>query len=160
MAESSAGPKLATVTTWLIDTGPLVAYLDARDRAHEQVSACLDGFAGQLATTSAVVTEAMHFVSAAPAGPRMLADLLHATGTVVYDLSKPPVLDEVVTLMERYRDTPMDYADGTLVRLAETIDVFDVLTLDRRGFSTYRAKRTHGLRLVLDLARSGERFAP
>lgn len=44
--------------------------------------------------------------------------------------------------------------------LAEAIDVFDVLTLDRRGFSTYRAKRTHGLRLVLDLARPGERFGP
>ena len=102
----------------------------------------------------------MHFVSVAQAGPRMLADLLHATGTVVYDLSTPPVLDEVVSLMERYRDTPMDYADGTLVRLAEALDVFDVLTLDRRGFSTYRTKRTQGLRLVLDLERPGGWFSP
>ena len=157
MAASIAGPELATVTTWLIDTGPLVAYLDNRDRAHHEVSACLDAFTGQLATSSAVVTEAMHFVSSAPAGPRMLADLLRATGTVVHDLSKPPVLDEVVTLMERYRDTPMDYADGTLVRLAEALDVFDILTLDRRGFSVYRAKRNRRLRLVLDAGQSGGR---
>ena len=138
------------MTTWLIDTGPLVAYLDARDRAHDEVSACLDGFSGQLATSSAVVTEAMRFVSAAPTGPRMLADFLHATATVVYDLSTAPELDDVVALMERYHDTPMDYADGTLVRLAEALDVLDVLTLDRRGFSTYRAKRNRRLRLVLD----------
>ena len=138
------------MTTWLIDTGPLVAYLDARDRAHDEVSACLDGFSGQLATSSAVVTEAMHFVSAAPTGPRMLADFLHATATVVYDLSTAPELDDVVALMERYHGTPMDYADGTLVRLAEALDVLDVLTLDRRGFATYRAKRNRRLRLVLD----------
>ena len=59
--------------------------------------------------------------------------------------------------MERYHDTPMDYADGTLVRLAESLDVYDVLTLDRRGFATYRAKHSRRLRLVLDLARSGRR---
>ena len=80
----------------------------------------------------------------------MLADFLHATATVVYDLSTAPELDDVVALMERYHDTPMDYADGTLVRLAEALDVLDVLTLDRRGFATYRAKRNRRLRLVLD----------
>ncbi len=145
------------MTTWLIDTGPLVAYLLARDPSHDQVSACLDDFTGQLATSSAVVTEAMHFVAAAPAGPRRVLDFLHATATAVYDLSTPPALDDVVTLMERYHDTPMDYADGTLVRLAEALDVYDVLTLDRRGFATYRAKRNRPFRLVLDLARSGRR---
>ena len=60
MAAPSPRPELAAVTTWLIDTGPLVAYVDARDRAHEAVAACLGDFTGQLATSSAVVTEAMH----------------------------------------------------------------------------------------------------
>ena len=152
MASPPAQPELADVTTWLVDTGPLVAYLDRRDQDHEAVAACLGDFAGQLATSSAVITEAMHFVSAAPEGPRRLADFLNMTKTVVYDLSAAPELDEVVSLMERYSDTPMDYADGTLVRLAEALDVFDMLTLDRRGFSTYRAKRNRHFRLVLDAA--------
>ena len=52
--------------------------------------------------------------------------------------------------MERYRDTPMDFADATLVLLADVLEVFDVLTLDRRGFSTYRAPSGNGFRLVLD----------
>ena len=30
--------------TWLLDTGPLVAYLDARDPAHGEVVARLEGF--------------------------------------------------------------------------------------------------------------------
>ena len=44
-------------------------------------------------------------------------------------------------LMERYRDVPMDYADATLVALAEELDADTVFTLDRRGFSTYRLGR-------------------
>ena len=136
--------------TWLIDTGPLVAYLDANDPWHAEVVAALDGFSGQLATTSAVVTEAVHFVSAARQGPRLLGQLIATSGTEVYDLCRPPELLEAVSLMEKYGDTPMDFADATLVLLAEALDVRDVLTLDCRGFSTYRTRQRRSLRLVLD----------
>ncbi|MDE2888614.1 MAG: hypothetical protein OXR72_10390 [Gemmatimonadota bacterium] len=44
----------------------------------------------------------------------------------------------------------MDYADATLVLLAEHIRSFDILTLDRRGFSTYRSSENRGFRLILD----------
>ncbi len=43
----------------------------------------------------------------------------------------------------------MDYADATLVLLAEALNVNDVLTLDRRGFSTYRFKRRQSFKLVM-----------
>jgi predicted nucleic acid-binding protein len=67
--------------TWLVDTGPLVAYLDSRDPAHGEVADCLDGFTGGLATTSAVITESMHFLSGTPTGPRLLAELVRARGS-------------------------------------------------------------------------------
>lgn len=139
--------------TWLIDTGPIVAYLDARDPFHEAVSARLGPFPGRLATTSAVVTEAMHFVAASREGPRALAEFVGATGTEVYDPCGPRNLVEAAALMERYADTPMDFADATLVLLSEALDVRDVLTLDRRGFSTYRTRSRRGFRLVLDDSR-------
>jgi uncharacterized protein len=139
------------VKTWLVDTGPVVAYLDARDPAHAGVADRWDSFRGQLATTSAVITEAMHFVSGSPSGARHLADLVAASGTEVYDLSRPRELHEAVQLMEKYDDTLMDFADATLVLLAEALEVREILTLDRRGFSTYRTRRRHAFRLVLDL---------
>ena len=40
--------------------------------------------------------------------------------------------------MEKYADVPMDFADATLVGLAENRGITDVFTLDRRGFETYR----------------------
>ena len=138
--------------TWLIDTGPLVAYLDPDDSAHDAVAACLERFTGQLVTTSAVITEAMHFVSASKEGARLLAELVTSTGTEVYDLCRPPELIEAVSLMEKYADTPMDFADATLVLLAEALDAQNIITLDRRGFSTYRTRRRRSLRLVLDMA--------
>ncbi len=49
--------------TWLLDTGPLVAYLDRADPMHDRTAAAVDDFAGQLGTTGAVITEAMHLVA-------------------------------------------------------------------------------------------------
>jgi predicted nucleic acid-binding protein len=139
------------VSAWLLDTGPLVAYLDAGDPAHAQVSARLDAFAGQLVTTGAVITEAMHFVSRSKGGPRLLAEFATAAMIEAYDFSRPADLHEAVTLMETYADTPMDFADATLVLLAEGLQVHRILTLDRRGFSTYRTREGRPLELVLDL---------
>ena len=136
--------------TWLLDTGPLVAYLDTNDPDHGTVAKCLDEFAGQLATSGAVVTEAMHFVRPSHDGPRVLAEFVGATGMQVYDLCQPPELHEAAKLMEKYSDTPMDFADATLVLLAEALSAHQILTLDRRGFSTYRTRRRQHFRLVLD----------
>jgi predicted nucleic acid-binding protein len=138
------------VKTWLIDTGPLVAFLDAADPGHKRVVACLEDFSGQLVTTSAVITEAMHFVSASKDGARLLAEFVTLSRTEVYDLCRPPELLEAAMLMQKYADTPMDFADATLLLLAEALDVRDIITLDRRGFSAYRTRRRRGLRLVLD----------
>ena len=138
--------------TWILDTGPLVAYLDAKDAAHQEVAARLDTFDGELVTTSAVINEAMHFVGEAPGGPRLLAEYVAASGLRVYDLSAASDLRDAATLMEKYADTPMDYADATLLLLAEALELGDILTLDRRGFSVFRTRRRHRLTLVLDSA--------
>jgi predicted nucleic acid-binding protein len=150
VARPDSSTELAKVISWLVDTGPLVAYLDASDRAHARVAASLEGFTGELCTTSAVITEAMHFLAAESGGPRLLADLISAASVRIYDLAQAPELRAAVVLMERYADTPMDYADATLVLLAGAIGVADILTLDRRGFASYLIGPRKGFRLVLD----------
>jgi predicted nucleic acid-binding protein len=44
----------------------------------------------------------------------------------------------------------MDFADATLLLPAEGLEVEEILTLDRRGFSTYRTPTGEALRQVLD----------
>ncbi|MBI4584703.1 MAG: hypothetical protein HY717_11875 [Planctomycetes bacterium] len=58
--------------------------------------------------------------------------------------------------MRKYTDTPIDFADASLVLLGEKTSVFNILTLDRRGFSTYRMSKGKAFRRVLDV----ERVAP
>jgi len=137
--------------TWLVDTGPFVAYVDHSDPQHEAVAATLDPFTGQLATTGAVVTEVMSFLSDVEGGPATFAELLLESETRLVDLTTADEILAAARLMERYADTPMDYADATLVLLGDELGVTDVLTLDRRGFSTYRTKKGRAFRIV-DLA--------
>ena len=131
-----------------MDTGPLVAYVDRRDRAHQAVAAVLEPFTGQLITTSAVITESMYFLSDVSGGPLALAELITAASTLIVDLVEPEALREAARLMEKYRDTPMDFADATLVIASDRVAVTDVLTLDRRGFSTYRTAKRRPFRII------------
>jgi uncharacterized protein len=137
--------------TWLLDTGPIVAYLDASEPDHRRVAARLDAFKGQLYTTSAVITEAMHFVAGVRKGPSLLAALVADSGLQVLDFSSAMWLAEAAQRMEKYAGLPMDFADATLVLLGEHIDVFEVLTFDRRGFSAFRSSRGKHFSMVLDL---------
>ena len=132
---------------WLIDAGPLVAYVDASDPAHAAVVRALDEFRGHLYTTTAVVTEAMHLVADDPEGPAVLVEFLIATGTTVADVGSRGELQAAVRLMRKYQDTPMDFADATLVLLSDRLAVTDILTLDRRGFTTYRTAKGRGFRV-------------
>ena len=135
---------------WLVDTGPMVAYLDPEDPAHAEVGAVLDSFRGVLHTTGAVVTEAMHFLARSRLGPSALADFVTCSDMRIHDACQPPGITTAALLMGRYADTPMDFTDATLVLLAQRLDVHDVLTLDRGGFRTYRTDTGRPFRRVLD----------
>lgn len=150
MAVGDPGSELASMREWLVDTGPLVAYLDPKDAEHEVVAARLDAFSGRLVTTTAVVTEAMHFVSGRRGGAELLARFVSAAGLLVFDLCQPTALLDAAALMAKYADTPMDFADATLVLLAGQRECYRMATLDRRGFSTYRGRRGAAFLLVLD----------
>jgi len=135
---------------WLLDTGPLVAFLDARDDAHDICVSCLDPFRGQLWTTSAVITESMHMVSGVHDGASLMAELVLATGAIVRECAQPAQLKEAAASMATYTNVPMDFADATLVLLAEELGVHHIATLDRRGFAVYRTRKGKSFRLVLD----------
>jgi uncharacterized protein len=44
--------------------------------------------------------------------------------------------------MVRHADMPLDFADASLIALAEEFGIGRILTLDRRGFGTYRWRQT------------------
>ena len=50
-------------------------------------------------------------------------------------------------LMRRYRDTPMDFADASIVSAAERLGTRRVFTLDRH-FHVYRIDDRHAFEVV------------
>ncbi len=125
----------------LLDTGALVALLDRSDRAHQ---ACADGlraFAGEIISTEAVLTEATHLLADSTQAQISALAFFIKGGALLISPSRES-LERASILMGKYRDVPMDYADATLVTLAEDTGIREVFTLDRRGFSAYRAGRS------------------
>jgi predicted nucleic acid-binding protein len=141
----------------LIDTGPFVAYLNRSDPTHEVVATFVDTFKGELVTTGAVIGEVMYFVSERASGPISFAKFLLGSGVRIVDSTRPQQVLAAAELMSKYSDTPMDFADATLVLLAEEVGVTEILTLDRRGFSTYRTAKGKGFRLILTASKAKSR---
>jgi hypothetical protein len=131
----------------LADTGALLAYLDRSDSWHAH---CREAFAGlqlPLLTTSSVLTELFHLLGdgerEVDAGwALVLSGALRIAPITDADL---PVLG---SLMKRYRDRPMDFADATLVHVAGRESIFTVFTVDHDDFETYRASRRRRFRTV------------
>ncbi len=135
---------------WLLDTGPLVAALDAGDPTHDQVREVLISFRGTLITTGAVLTEAFYLLRYAPLGPERLVEFIENLGLSIVDVFSVESLRRITQLMAKYADQPMDFADAGLVLIGEDRGYDEILTLDERGFRTYRFRGNRRFKLVLD----------
>ena len=136
----------------LLDTGPLVALLDRSEPDHDRVQSVMAGLRGwRLVTTGAVITEAFYFLSDVQNGPASLASFLNASATDVRDAFSAEALATAVRLMNKYSDIPMEFPDATLVWTAESSGADRILTLDRRGFASFRFGKNQRFKLLLDL---------
>ena len=92
-----------------------------------------------LATTAAVLAEVFHLLHS-----RRNWNLLeHAWNFVLSDAVTVVRVDDddlpaLSALMARYSDRPMDFADATLVHVAERESTDLVFTIDHNDFETYR----------------------
>ena len=124
----------------LVDAGPLVALLDRSDDRHEEVVEALKKIHDPLVSVWPVLVEAMYLLSFSWRAQKALWELIE-TGTIrLLHLDEADV-GPMKSLMEKYRDLPMDMADAALVRIAEREGIRRVLTLDHRDFSVYRLAR-------------------
>ena len=131
----------------LLDAGPMIAMLSPRDAAHAAVAARWGSEVKRCLTTEAVIVEATHMVARGRGDHARVLEFVIAAEIPVFALHLPLHI-QCVHLLRRYADTPMDYADATLVALADRLRLTRVFTLDRRGFRTYRGARGLGFEVV------------
>ncbi|OGQ79002.1 MAG: hypothetical protein A3F90_07120 [Deltaproteobacteria bacterium RIFCSPLOWO2_12_FULL_60_19] len=131
----------------LLDTGPFVALVDRSETAHDDCVAALESWTGPIVTTEAVLTETLYLVGPQWKAQKAVLEFI-LRGAFQLVPSSQASLRRVATLMERYRDVPMDFADATLVALGEELETDRVFTLDRRGFSVYRLGRRKAFQMI------------
>ena len=131
----------------LVDAGPLVAILNRDDRDHQLCVDALQAFREPLLTTWMPVTEAMYLLEFSVKAQGALLEMIERGALRVLPLEVGDI-PSVRSLMRKYSDLPMDFADATLVQIANREKIRKVFTLDRRDFSIYRLKRNQAFTIV------------
>ena len=121
----------------LLDTGALVSLLDRSQTTHPDVAGFFEDWDGEVVSTEAVLTEATHLLGRVAGGLEACLDFFLKGGAVLVPPSVAS-LTRAKELLIQYADLPMDYADATLVVVAEELGISQILTTDRRDFSIYR----------------------
>jgi hypothetical protein len=124
----------------LVDAGPLVAILHRDDAEHARCADALKRLRPPLVTTWAPITEALYLLSFSLDAQEALLEMIERGALAVLPL-EPSDATAIRKLLRKYRDLPMDFADATLVRVAEREGIKRIFTLDRRDFAVYRVGR-------------------
>jgi uncharacterized protein len=121
----------------LIDAGAILALLDERDRWHKP---CVDVFRQvrlPCLTSEAVLTEVFHLLWRSRIGAEAAWKFVRS-GAIAVGAIPDPEFQHVRDLMSLNSDRPMDFADATLVHLAERESLNVILTVDHADFQIYR----------------------
>ena len=132
----------------LTDAGPLVALVDRNEATHDACRLALPRLAKPMVTPSPCFTEAMYLLGRELGYPGQKALwTLRSSGMLEVRSVPEEEWDRMETLMEKFRDAPMDLADASLVAAAETLGLRRVFTLDRH-FYAYRLNDGSALEVV------------
>ncbi len=127
----------------LLDTGPLVAYLNRRDADHAWSRSQWQQIRPPLLTNEAVLSEACFLLGEFGGNPDSVLKLIERDVTRV-SFSVCDHVSVVRKLMRKYRTSPMSFADACLVRMSELHAESVVFTLD----GDFRMYRRHGRQVI------------
>jgi len=127
----------------LLDTGPLVALINAADRDHAWSLQRWADIAPPMLTCESVISEACFLLQQTGTGAEAIFEMLgRKTIEVSFRFQENSKL--VGALIRKYSDVPMSVADACLVRMAEHIPNSSVFTLD----GDFRIYRKHGRQVI------------
>jgi len=120
----------------ILDTGPLVAGINRRDRFHSWARERLGEIGPPMLTCEAVLAEACFLLEDAPGGNAAVLALVDR-GVLRVEFRASEHVKPLAALISKYADIPMSLADACLVKMTELHENCVVMTLDR-DFQVYR----------------------
>ena len=130
----------------VLDTGPLVAFIDREDACHHWASEQLRSLEPPFLTCEAVISESLFLLRRAHNGvPTLMNMLQEDLIQLAFDLDDH--LAPVAHLIAKYQEVPMSLADACLVRMSELHSTARVFTLDA-DFRLYRRNGRQTIPLI------------
>ena len=133
----------------IVDTGPLLAALDADDPDHARCAEALEGAAGDLVVPGLVLAELDYWCTRRLGVAVWLAFLDDLIGGA-YRLEAPSLVDlaRCRDLQHTHADLGLGVVDASVIALAERLHEGRVATLDRRHFSVVRPAHVASFEIV------------
>jgi hypothetical protein len=123
----------------LLDTSALLAYASPRDINFDIADQAIRAVQEDTRiVTSAVLSELFYMLTArqyylrAVAVSREIRTAFHIATLLESDLI---LMEDIMT---RYQDAEFDYADVSIMAVAERLNITQIMTFDRRDFTMYR----------------------
>jgi hypothetical protein len=123
----------------IIDTGPLVAALDADDDHHVDCVRLLATARRPLRIPGPVLTEVCYLIEREQ-GSHAEAMFLTSLADGEFELIHPTIEDlrRMAQLVTTYHDLPLGAVDASVLAVAERAGDYHIATLDRRHFTVIR----------------------
>lgn len=133
----------------ILDTGPLLAALDANDQDHSRCAALLVQATEDLIVPGLVLAE-LDYWCHERLGPETWLLFLEDLLAGAYRTEQPTGDDlaRCATLQRQYTDLGLGVVDASVIALAERLVEIKVATLDHRHFGVVRPAHTEMLRLL------------
>jgi uncharacterized protein len=123
------------VPSIVVDAGPLIALFDRDDRHHHRAVEFIRNCRSGLVTNLPVLTEATFLLRFSVCAQRDLLAWAHSSLEIDQNTSSD--LPKIIALLDKYSDLPVDFADVSIVALAERLNVSRVASVDQ-DFAIYR----------------------
>ena len=131
----------------ILDTGPWVALIDRSESRHAECVQWLKNFSGRLYSTEAVLTEVLYLLNFSIIAQCAALDfILESVVEIVPANTKS--LKKTKSLMKKYADLPMDFADATIVCLATDAGIQNIVTFDKKDFAIYKLSKKKNFNIM------------
>lgn len=124
------------LNTILIDSGPLIALFDKDDFYHKKIKDFIVGKKFRFVTTTAVLTEVTHMLDFCLDVQVSFLEWVMKEGAIIHEINQSDIA-RIIELTKKNSDIPMDFADATLVIVAEKTGVRKIISIDS-DFDIYR----------------------
>jgi predicted nucleic acid-binding protein len=123
----------------ILDTGPLVAFLNRRDKFHHWALEHWNQIQPSMLTCEAVISEACILLAGTGSGINSVMQMIQRQ-IIAISFHLNEHIQPVKNLLLKYQSVPMSLADACLIKMSELHPESRIFTLDS-DFNVYRKNR-------------------